>query len=273
MGWTNGVYDTVIDNLEGSIRIGGIIFVANVSSPLLHLFEVLGTAMMSEGVSEENFTVTINRITEFGIHGNSIGQPTPRISVSGTFPVRFHGNSPAKRSVHSTATRQTRDTGACASVDFNGDCIFDLLDVSCALVYISEGVLDHSTETGAAILNKITSSSSLLDVNRNNLTDLNDVIYLLKVSLGLLPFLSDVSILPVQSPNSQCKFGISINLRTASDAQATGAVVLADIGVASLENAAALLQGLNASGIVVAAEKTTNPFGAVLSLNEGTSGT
>ena len=274
--WVGGVYEVLWNNSIGQAQFGGVIVSPGLSGPRLHLFTITFRVLPSSAMTdtESQVITTIEHLLEYGVSGQTIGAPTPRVSLSGTVPIRVVASREAKRSVKTITEglwvkkglRQKRqDSGSCNAIgDADGSCSFDLRDVACAAYYVSEGLLGYTTPQGTAVMDKIPTPTSVLDVNRNEAVDWNDILYMLAANFDLFPFVEDISILPVQSASSQCQFGISLNLVTSSGSGFPDAAVFVDVGLASQADLTALLLSFNSTMLSPVVTRSDEPYGVIL---------
>ena len=270
-----GVYEASWDNSIGQAQFGGVIISSGLSGPRLHLFTVTYRVLPSSATTdtETQIITTINHLTEYGVSGQTIGPPTPRVSLSGTAPIRIVARE-AKRSLDAITEglwlekghrKQRQASGSCNSLgDADGSCSFDLQDIVCAAYYVSEGLLGYTTPQGTAVMDKITTPTSVLDINRNGVIDWNDVLYLLAVNFDLFPFIQDIAILPVQTASSQCQFGISLSLFTSSGNGYSDASVFVDIGLPSQADVMTLLDSFNSTVQTPVVTRLDEPYGVIL---------
>ena len=279
--WTGGVYEGVWDNSIGQAHFGGVVVSPGLSGPCLHLFNITFRVLPSSATTdtESQIVTTVEHLSAYGVSGQTIGSPTPHISLSGTVPIRIVASREAKRSVRATTEgllgkkglRQKRqDPSSCGLLgDADGSCSFDLRDVACATHYISEGLLGYTTPQGTAVADKIANPTSILDVNRNGVVDWNDILYMLAANFDLFPFVEDIAILPVQSASSQCQFGISLSLVTSSGSGYSDAAVFMDVGLASQVDLTAFLLSFNSTMLTPVVTRSVEPFGVILEVEPG----
>ena len=274
--WMGGVYEALWNNSIGRANFGGVIVSPGLSGPRLHLFNIAFRVLPSNTDTESQIVTTVELLSEYGVSGPTIGPSTPRMSLAGTVPIRVVADrEEAKRSVTTTvedtwrkkrALREKRQgPSSCVTLgDADGSCTFDLRDVACATYYVSEGILGYTTPQGTAVVDKIASPTSALDVNRNGVVDWNDVLYMLAANFDLFPIVKDIAILPVQSARSQCQFGISLSLVSSSGSGYHDAPAFVDIGVSSEVDLAALLLSLNSSLLTPVVTRLDEPYGVIL---------
>jgi len=102
----------------------------------------------------------------------------------------------------------------CAGVrqlgDVNFDCVFDILDVSFHQTFITERELLTSNSN-------IAQNASLLDVDHNGVTDLEDTVFLLRAVFQQLLLLKDMTITPATNVADQCMITINISMLLAGN--------------------------------------------------------
>ena len=96
--------------------------------------------------------------------------------------------------------RQTGDT--------NGDCLFDVRDVSYQQGYLNLLVASPLSP----LLNVLPIQLINLDTDQNGVVNSQDVDFLLKVNFGLYHFVQSVSVQPVTLANKSCVLSITISL-------------------------------------------------------------
>lgn len=107
--------------------------------------------------------------------------------------------------------------------DVNRDCLFDLGDVIFVLRYYSFSIFNFSDATGIIFRQSLSSNQTRdIDVDRNSAVNPADAFYLVRAFLGLVRFVSSVSVIPVQVLSSDCQLSLSVTLTSkngpASDA-------------------------------------------------------
>ena len=97
--------------------------------------------------------------------------------------------------------------------DVNRDCLLDLGDVIFVLRFYSFSVFNFSNDAGSLLVQSLTSNQSRdLDVDRNTVVNPADAFYLVRALLGLVRFVSDASVTPVQLISSECQLSFSVTL-------------------------------------------------------------
>ena len=270
--WRDGIFDSTVEG--GVVRLGGVILSPNLSGTRLHLFSI-AFRVLPKSSMDHFLTATVNILTEYGVGGTTIGEPTPRNSTAaGKIPYGIMNNGEGKRSIRSggdrfgRTTRERRQTSANCSLQGDADenCLVDLVDVAYLAMFLSERLTNFSTTQGAAIQGKISTSSPNLDANLNSALDWNDVIHFFKALFGLLPVLESLNVTPVQDPNSQCEFGISLALTTPQGQPYNKSKVYIDVSFDNSTEAALFISSLSAGNITALVVREMNPFGAVVQL-------
>jgi protein tyrosine phosphatase len=273
--WRDAIFDSSVEG--GAIHLGGIVLSQNMSGTRLHLFSITFRVLPQSlpGTVDASISTRINIITEYGVAGTTIGQPTPRLSsAAGNVPYRILTVGRKKRSILQEAdklsgdVRQKRQTGEDCFLrgDANGDCSVDLGDVACIAVFLSEGLTNYSTTQGAAVQGKVSNPISKLDVNLNSVLDLNDPIYWFRVQFGLLPLVENFTITTVENPNSQCEFGISLSLVSLQGQPITQSKVFTDFSFESSLQTNSFLSSLAAGSVTPVLSRTSSPFGTIIEL-------
>ena len=221
--WSGGVYESSLNDPPGEIRFGGALSSDGVSGSRLHLFSlrllVIGTT------TETTVGGTVVTIAERNVAGTPIGSPTPRPIIAGaiTFSTSpgMNRRSPIMP-VMKLTTRYRRTTDECATPpcscsgqsdgDTDGNCVFDIRDVTYTLIYISESLVGFSRPEGQDILNRTTEAQlQQIDPNRDGSIDTSDAYFLLRAVFQLVYFLQgSVEITPVQATTSNCLFSVQV---------------------------------------------------------------
>jgi hypothetical protein len=101
-----------------------------------------------------------------------------------------------------------RETG-----DVNGDCVFDIRDVSFLQMYLAQ-----LSQTSVSIVPRAYQATNM-DADRNGQINLADALYLARVNFNVLRFVSDVTIRPVQHPYSGGLLTVNVTLAGKGGAQ------------------------------------------------------
>lgn len=237
-----GLHESVLNDPPGEVRFGGALSV-DVSGSMLHIFNVAFNVTSSSLSSGESFfRGTVITVAERTSEGTPIGSSTPRAIVAGNVTFNIAGIS--KRSIrkdYSTSSKSspvryrrqvecpTPPSCTCAGVlsgDTDGNCVFDIRDVSFTLMYISQSLISPS------LSNQITPAQmNQLDPNQDDTIDTSDVFFLLRALFGLIYFLESVSVIPVQDISSACLFSVQVQLTIPQDNSTLGKVdIFLDFG-------------------------------------------
>ena len=178
----------------GMFEFGGL--VGNFENPgRLHLGDLV---LNPSAAGLFSFNLAINVLSEKSTTTQAIGSLVGSNSFSTQQEIRVRSS---RRSVENTfypAVRRTRTAVSNHLGDINEDGIFDLNDA--LFLFLS---LPELSVTGNQLL--------LADLDLNEEINSNDVNYLIQVNFGLLPFLTDFVLLPVDSPFSNCVLTVSLS--------------------------------------------------------------
>lgn len=235
--WPGGLYEILLDP-PGEIRLGGAINSGNVSGLRLHLFSVEMFVQLQGEDAESTIGGTVLTLSAKDLDGSPIGPSTPRAFVAGSITFNV-SSSRRKRAVHPSlkvpkdylkrpiATQRSRRAvgDPCAIPpctcsgqtpgDADGNCLFDIRDVSFTLLYVTESLLDFSRPEGMTVADRTTEAQLLqMDATRDGTIDNSDAYYLLRALFKLIYFLdeSGVTVTPVQDPGSNCLFSVQVEL-------------------------------------------------------------
>lgn len=278
--WQQGISDYNIDNVGGSVDFGGALMAAGVIGTRAHIFTInyiVTRPTLSSVVTSLKATVQI--ITELSIDSNIIGDNTPRLSRAGNVsfavsPVtskRSTDNRPAtsNRVSHEVRKKQTApcvddECTVALQGDTNGDGVFDIRDVSYALIYIVEASLDFSSERGTQINSSVTASQlKSLDADLNTVIDIADATFLLKAVFRLVYFMQDPLINPGDVSTS-CLVEISVSLTTGTKVLVDDAVVYFDISLLDVETHNNFTDSTVLDGSVITYDKGEGHFGGII---------
>lgn len=246
-GFSAGVFEASLNDPPGEIRFGGALSV-DASGVFLHLFNLRLRAVGVPKSAQSSLSGSILTFAERDVMGTPIGPPTPRDVVAGniTFTVAAAGN--VKRSVsvsslfmstHRSRHRYRRQTEECSSPpcscsglslgDADGNCVFDIRDVSFTLLYITQGLLT-SGSNGSQFPSITSGQLRQLDPNQDRVIDTSDAFFLLRALFRLVYFLERVAIVPIQDPSSGCLFTIEVELAAPGDMPLGEVEVFVDFG-------------------------------------------
>ena len=250
--WGSGLNEAALNDPPGEIRFGGALSVDGIAGTRLHLF-TLGLRVISStsSVSESFLRGTVVTFAERNIDGTTIGSATPHPIVAGNLTFEIQG-SVGKRSVdeieyhspiHTSTThklRERRAIGSCPSPpcacsgqcpgDTDGNCVFDIRDVTYALIYITESLLNFNTAVGQEIQTRITPAQlQQLNPTHDGIINTNDAYFLLRAVFRLIYFLENVQITPVQNTTSGCLLTIQVQLQDADNSSVGQVEVVTDV--------------------------------------------
>ena len=247
-GFVSGVHEASLNDPPGEIRFGGALS-SDISGSRLHLFNLRFSLIAGLSSPGESFLRgSVVTFAERNLVGTPIGLATPRPIVAGniTFSYTVAGNS--KRSIpesippspssysHSRQRRQMSCPSPpcpCSGLslgDADGNCIFDVRDVSFTLLYISESLLTSSQSTNNFLSQVTQAQLRQLDPNQDSIIDTSDAFFLLRALFRLVYFLENVSVTPIQDPLSRCLFTVQVQLRTSQGTPLGQVEVFIDFG-------------------------------------------
>ena len=265
-----GIFESRINDPPGEIRFGGALS-ADISGSTLHLFNI---RVRFVGVTDAGFIRgTVLTFAERNLAGTAIGPPTPRPVVAGNITFTVSGSrkrsAPDVPSSPSQPRSRARRQALCPTPpcpcsgemlgDTDGNCVFDIRDVSFTLLYVTQGLL--SSQQQAQIT---TEQREQLDPNQDGAVDTSDAFFLLRALFRLVYFLESVSVSPVQAPNSQCLFSVEVQLR-APEGEALGEVeVLIDVGFQDDASNKDFIGSVLVTGELLTADKGASLNGGVI---------
>ncbi len=249
-GFGMGIYESSLNDPPGELRIGAA-FSSDVSGTRLHLFTITLQVLGPTSPDGSFFTGTILTLAMRTTDGATIGLLTPRPMVAGNLTFTVEGRSKRASSSDEAAAGQHggrvherhRRQIACSAPpcpcswmtpgDTDGNCVFDVRDVSYALLYISEVLVGGS----GPVVSMVTPMQLIqLNPNQDGRIDTSDAFFLLRALFRLLYFLDSVSVTAVQDPLSQCLFSVSVRLASAQELPLRAADVIIDIGFEDASN-------------------------------------
>ena len=274
--WGSGLNEASLNDPPGEIRFGGALSVDGVAGTRLHLFTL--RLRVISGMSQSFLRGTVVTFAERNIDGTTIGPVTPHPIVAGNLTFEIQG-SVGKRSVRGTEhhspisthkLRERRAVGSCPSPpcacsgqcpgDTDGNCVFDIRDVTYALIYITESLLNFNTAVGREIQTRITPAQlQQLDPTLDGIINTNDAYFLLRAVFRLIYFLEDVQITPVQDTTSGCLLTIQVQLQDADNSSVGQVEVVTDVAFRN-----SLPQAEFESSILVRGRMLTSSKGAGL---------
>ena len=221
-----GAFASTLDAPADIVSLGGI-FVTQVSGSSLHLADVQFTALSPGVTNISGMILTLAQVTgEGGIAENII--EVPATFVAGSIQVQVQSNPGSRRrrnaeavvsSEHSISrvrrqspcTRLPCNCTAQETGDVDGNCIFDVRDVS----FLQRYYLSMVTSSAMPLPDD---RAQYLDIDRNGAIDPNDVIFMLRVNFRLLRFATDITVAMVTDQN--CELSINVTLLSRGDVPA-----------------------------------------------------
>ena len=278
--WQQGIFNYNIDNVGGSVDFGGALMAAGVSGTRAHIFTINFEVTRPVSSAVTSLMATVQIITELSIESNTIGDNTPRLSRAGNVSFTVNSVPSSKRSannrpsminrlshqVHKKQSAPCIGDGCIIALqgDTNGDGVFDIRDVSYALIYIVEASLDFNSERGMQINSSVTATQlKSLDADLNTVIDIADAIFLLKAVFRLVYFVQD----PLVNPgdvSTNCLVQISVSLTTGTEVPVNDAVVYFDIGLPDVDTHNNFTESAVLDGTVITYDKGEGHFGGII---------
>jgi hypothetical protein len=294
--WPGGVFEAVNDP-PGTIILGGSpsgTFRGSAAELAVIQLRVLpGSATLA------NITGMVRTLNEppsvADLGGLPIGVATPRLLVAGAIHVSLGSRRGRRESdddlapevvleapdgatlLHRDRRQSAQCNGvlpcaACAGVreqgDANGDCVFDLRDVSYAQVYILEAVNGFQTARGQTILSRrLQFQLSELDSDMDGTISALDARFLARVNFGLLRFVKSIVIRPMDDLESLGLVTFNVSLHAKGNIQATQdfTLVVLDLGHSSAATATAFAASTAVRGSIVTTNKGVGLYGMLVS--------
>ncbi len=282
--WSSGLNEASLNDPPSEIQFGGALSVDGVAGTRLHLFTLrLRVISGTSSVSQSFLRGTVMTFAERNIDGTTIGPVTPHPIVAGNLTFEIQG-SVGKRSVeyHSpipTPTahklRERRAVGSCPSPpcacsgqcpgDTDGNCVFDIRDVTYALIYITESLLNFNTAVGQEIQTRITPAQlQQLDPTLDGIINTNDAYFLLRAVFRLIYFLESVQITPVQDTTSGCLLTIQVQLRNADNSSVGQIEVVTDVAFRNSLPQADFMSSMLVRGRILTSSKGSGLNGGLI---------
>ena len=274
-----GVHESSLNDPPGEIRLGGALS-SDVSGFTVHLFNLRFRVIRTSSSGVSFLSGSVVTFAERDLVGTPIGLPTPRAIIAGNITFTITGNS--KRSVVDTSPLSSSQTHfryrrqvlcptppcSCSGTtpgDADGNCVFDIRDVSFTLIYIANFILDPSLSQENEILSQITvAQMKQLDPNQDGVIDSSDAFFLLRALFRLVYFLESVRVVPVQDPSSACLFTVQIQLTSAQDLPLGSVEVFVDFGFISPSSSDDFSNSVLLSGELITTEKGTSLMGGII---------
>lgn len=281
-GFVAGLHQSLLNDPPGEIRFGGALL-EDVFGTAVHVFNLRVLFVGVPSTGESYIRGTVLTLAERTFAGAAIGFPTPRAIVAGDITFTVTGNT--KRSAahpHSPShTRHRRQTEcseppcSCSGEslgDTDGNCIFDIRDVSYTLLFISENLLPTSSralEAAAAT----PAQRRQLDPNQDGVVDTSDAFFLLRALFKLVYFLEAVMATPVQDPASSCLFSVELQLGSADEGTPLDQVeVLVDVAFLDSAHREEFESSMLVSGELLTADKGASLNGGIVLAEQTTNG-
>ena len=246
----NGINGSRLNDPPGEIQFGGSISVDGIAGLSLHLFTLRLRVVSASSTGRSFLNGTVLTFAERNIDGTTIGPLTPRPIVAGDLVFQT-GVNVGKRSTSShpnhdptpvRKSRERRAVGECPSPpcscsgecpgDTDGNCIFDIRDVTFTLIYITESLLGFNRPLGQEIQNRITAAQlGQLDATQDGIVNTNDAYFLLRAVFRLVYFLQSIQITPIQDTASACLVTIEVQLQSANNGSVGQVDVLTDVAL------------------------------------------
>jgi len=279
-----GIYEFSLNDPPGELRVGGA-FSSDIAGTNLHLFTI-NVRFLSTAPSEgSHFQGTVVTLATRDTAGTTIGLPTPRPMIAGNLTFAITGRSKRASDYSSPAfsenqfekhshARHRRQVATCSTPpctcswltpgDTDGNCLFDVRDVSFTLLYINQALVTGSgSDATAAQMNQ-------LNPNQDGLVDTSDAFFLLRALFRLVYFLDAITITPVQSPDSECLFSVDVRLRSAQDLPLRAVDIVVDFGF--LENSNLIGTGDVITGNFLTSDKGDGLNGALIQAQQISNG-
>ena len=182
-----------------SFSFGGLI--ESLDNPgRLHLGDL---TLRANTIGTHELTVNINLLSTRSLTATNIGSKVGLTSSSTPHAIVVKS---ARRSVEDIffpiETRSKRSNHLILG-DINEDSVFDLNDAQFLQLSLIDLLVNPAALTEAQL--------ALSDLDLNGDINTNDVTYLIKVNFGLLPFLSDFLLRPIDDPFSDCVLRVSLS--------------------------------------------------------------
>ena len=285
-GWGTGLNEASLNDPPGEIRFGGALSVDGVVGSLIHIFSLRLRVVSAPSSGQSFLRGTVVTFAERNIDGTTIGPATPHPIVAGDFMFEVQG-SMGKRSVtefdlHSLRQdplphnlRERRATGNCPSPpcacsgqspgDTDGNCVFDIRDVTYTLIYITESLLNFNQPQGQEIQRRITAAQlRQLDPTQDGIINTNDAYFLLRAVFRLVYFLQSVQIIPVQDPGSTCLLTIQVQLQGPDNSSVGQVDVLTDVAFRDSSPQAGFESSIFVRGSLLTSSKGPGLYGGLL---------
>ena len=233
--WPGGIFISSINSLSGAVKFGGS---ASATSFGTDFWQVAVIDFEVKAAGRAKLTGRVETLSELDDTVKTIGSSVPKDFVAGIVEMDIISRSRKRRSASDSdslnvvreRTRRATGTNAvrCSTSpcncsdgrqtgDANGDCIFDINDVTYTSIYIAEAALNFQTSRGQKLKSLQKEQLDGMDADLNGDIDLEDALYLAKVNFGLLRFVTDLTIVRVDDAGSNCSITLSAKLLDKGD--------------------------------------------------------
>ena len=211
------------DISSGSIRLGAITDGDVFGGSSLTFFAALNFSVIANGTGRLAVAIlTLSRRTPYT---STIGDPTPRWASAANLTFGFQ-NQTAFSSPPVLCSKPPCAISNCTALggnappggDTNGDCVFDLMDALFAYNYSAQLLIGNSPTV-------LQEQYSYLDANWNGLIEGQDAAFLLQAHFGSNPLVTNLSVTPVDAPNSNCQLAVKLTLASWNGAPVDTATV------------------------------------------------
>ena len=278
-----GIYESSLNDPPGELRVGGA-FSSDMAGTNLHLFTINVRFLNPAPFEGSHFQGTVITLATRNTAASTIGLPTPRPMIAGNLTFAVTGRSKRASEYSSPAfpdqlekhshTRHRRQAATCSNPpcacswltpgDADGNCLFDIRDVSFTLLYINQALVTGSgSDVTPAQMNQ-------LNPNQDGLVDTSDAFFLLRALFRLVYFLDVITVTPVQSPVSECLFSVDVQLRSAQDLPLRAVDVVIDFGF--LDNSNYIGSNDTITGTFLTSDKGDGLNGALIQAQQFSDG-
>ena len=208
---------------SGSIRLGAITDNDNFVGGSMTYFAALNFSVIANGIGR--LAVAILTLSGRTPYTSTIGGPTPRWASAANLTFGFQNLTASLSSSPALCTTPPCPISNCTALrgyvpvgDTNGDCVFDLMDALFAYNYSAQLLIGNSPAV-------FPEQYSYLDANWNGLIEGQDAAFLLQAHFGTNPLIANLSVTPVDAPNSNCQLSVRFTLASWNGAPLDSATV------------------------------------------------
>jgi hypothetical protein len=291
--WPGGVFEAVVDP-PGLLKLGGATDANTAASGAGLEIALITFRAVETSSTPVQLIGTVVTFAANDLQGTVIGAAAPRAFVAGQVSLRIVGGGRRRRSdgaadaplaagpgaaaaVQEAAAQRARrnakqcTTAPCSSCaarretgDANGDCVFDIRDVSYTQVFLAERQFGFLRPQGRLLNSSLIPAQLVaMDADLNGVISVADALFLARVNFNLLRFAGGLQAIPVQDRNSNGLLSVNLTLLGKGDVQdpADRTMVFVDLTLGD-----ASLQGqFDASQVVLGARVTSPTKPAALS--------